>query len=213
VPCGRQTVASSLSIVSDYLGTPTHAFDEQGALVWERELDCYGATRKLKGEKDFCPYLYQGQYVDEETGLAYNRFRYYDAESGNYISQDPIGVEGGNPTMYGYVHDINSQIDPFGLDELDALTAKKDGWYPVMEYGKSAPIGEVYLKEGELWKIGTSKDASKRYTQKYLAGIGVQLDVLHTNISRKTSLFLENLKLKGYLSWKGYLPAGNKCKH
>jgi RHS repeat-associated protein len=157
--------------------------------------------------------VYASLKNDVESDLCYNRFRWYSPEEGIYISQDPIGLEGSNPNFYAYVRDPNKFVDPFGLDELYALTAKKDGWYPVMEYGKKDPIGEVYLKKGDLWKIGTSKDASKRYTQKYLAGIGVQLDVLHTNISRRTSLFLENLKLKGYLAWKGFLPAGNKCKH
>lgn len=91
--------------------------------------------------------------------------------------------------------------------------ASKDVWYPVFKYGKKTPIGEMFLKEGELWKIGTSKNASKRYTQKYLRQIGVEMKVLHTGISRKATLFLENLKLRGYLSWKGFLPAGNKCRH
>jgi RHS repeat-associated protein len=113
-PFAKLVGDTQYSIVSDYLGTPTHGYDSTGNIVWERELDCYGATRKLKGEKDFCPYLYQGQYVDEETGLAYNRFRYYDCESGGYISQDPIGLEGGMK-LYGYVHDSNTWTDVFGL--------------------------------------------------------------------------------------------------
>jgi uncharacterized protein RhaS with RHS repeats len=33
-----------------------------------------------------------------------------------YLSQDPIGLEGDNPTMYGYVHDPNSWVDVFGLE-------------------------------------------------------------------------------------------------
>ena len=45
-----------------------------------------------------------------------NKFRYYDPKTGNYISQDPIGLAGGNPTLYGYVFDPNTQIDPLGLD-------------------------------------------------------------------------------------------------
>lgn len=46
----------------------------------------------------------------------YNRFRYYDPSTGGYISQDPIGLAGNNPTLYGYVFDSNIEIDPFGLD-------------------------------------------------------------------------------------------------
>ena len=33
-----------------------------------------------------------------------------------YISQDPIGLAGGNPTLYGYVKDSNWWVDVFGLD-------------------------------------------------------------------------------------------------
>jgi RHS repeat-associated protein len=116
VPCAKIENDNQYSIVADYLGTPTHAYDANGNEVWQREIDCYGSTRKLIGEKDFCPYLYQGQSVDLETGLAYNRFRYYDNESGNYISQDPIGLSGGNPTLYGYVKDTNNWVDQSGLD-------------------------------------------------------------------------------------------------
>ena len=65
---------------------------------------------------DFIPFRQLGQYEDEETGLYYNRFRYYDPKIGNYISQDPIGLAGKNPTLYGYVEDCNTQIDPLGLD-------------------------------------------------------------------------------------------------
>ncbi|MGG6229992.1 RHS repeat-associated core domain-containing protein [Tenacibaculum sp. SDUM215027] len=61
------------------------------------------------------PFRYQGQYEDEETGLYYNRFRYYSPESGTYISQDPIGLAGGMPNMYAYVYDTNTQLDPLGL--------------------------------------------------------------------------------------------------
>ena len=102
------------SIVSDYLGTPMQAYDKAGNKVWEQELDIYGRQRKRPSA--FIPFKYQGQYEDAETGLYYNRFRYYDPSTGGYISQDPIGLAGNNPTLYGYVFDSNIEIDPFGLD-------------------------------------------------------------------------------------------------
>ena len=70
----------------------------------------------MKGSVGDCPFRYQGQYEDLETGLYYNRHRYYDCETGGYISQDPIGLKGSNPNFYAYVKDNNSWIDPFGLD-------------------------------------------------------------------------------------------------
>ncbi|MGF7109828.1 RHS repeat-associated protein [Treponema pedis] len=60
--------------------------------------------------------LYQDQYLDTETELVYNYKRYYSQETGAYISQDPIGLAGGNPTIYGYVKDPNIWVDIFGLD-------------------------------------------------------------------------------------------------
>ncbi|WBX75036.1 RHS repeat-associated core domain-containing protein [Tenacibaculum ovolyticum] len=102
----------TFSIISDYLGTPILSFDEKGNKVWERELDIYGNVRK--GDSHFIPFLYQGQYYDQETGLAYNRFRYYNPETGGYISQDPIGLLGG-ANFYKYVKNSNLYIDPFGL--------------------------------------------------------------------------------------------------
>lgn len=69
----------------------------------------------LEGERQTCPFRWPGQYEDEETGLYYNRFRYYDADAGQYVSQDPIGLMGRNPTLYGYVKDSNVWTDAFGL--------------------------------------------------------------------------------------------------
>jgi len=93
--------------------------------VWNRQLDIYGRVkREIKASslgddvRPFIPFLYQGQYYDFETNLAYNRFRYYSPETGAYISQDPIGLAGGNPTIYGYVKDSNWWVDRFGLRDL-----------------------------------------------------------------------------------------------
>ena len=66
-----------------------------------------------RGERE-CPFRYQGQYEDAETGLYYNRFRYYDPSSGNYLSQDPIKLNGGM-NFYSYVHNPNGWVDILGL--------------------------------------------------------------------------------------------------
>ncbi|NLR78341.1 DUF6531 domain-containing protein [Chitinophaga eiseniae] len=114
IPVAKLEAENAYSIIADHMGTPIQAFDTSGRKVWERELDCYGKVRTLHGHKTFCNYLYQGQYVDVETGMAYNRFRYYSPETGMYLSQDPIGLSGGMK-LYGYVRDPNTWIDPFGL--------------------------------------------------------------------------------------------------
>lgn len=123
VPSAKLVGDRRYSIISDYLGTPIEVYDEEGQRVWARELDIYGRTRSEVGESGVTPFLYQGQYLDQETGLAYNRFRYYSPETGAYISQDPIRLEAGLTNLYAYVHDSNSWIDTLGLSGMP-----KGGW-------------------------------------------------------------------------------------
>ncbi|WP_165764968.1 RHS repeat domain-containing protein [Flavobacterium oreochromis] len=116
VPSAKIQGEEQFSIISDYLGRPVQSYDQQGRLVWQTDYDIYGKLRNLQGEKTFIPFRQLGQYEDPELdGLYYNRFRYYDASTGLYLSQDPIGLMGNNPTFYGYVKDSNSRVDIFGL--------------------------------------------------------------------------------------------------
>ena len=59
------------------------------------------------------PFLFQGQYYDHETELAYNRFRYYSPELGRYISEDPIRFNSGTLALHSYVEDVNSWVDRY----------------------------------------------------------------------------------------------------
>ena len=115
-------------------------------VVWQADYDVYGDLRNIKGIRDFIPFRQLGQYEDDETRLYYNRFRYYDPRIGNYISQDPIRLMGNNPTLYGYVLDVNIEFDVYGLrnTELYYLRASKDGFYNVYSKGSKAPTGKVY---------------------------------------------------------------------
>lgn len=114
VPAGKIKGGKEYSIITDHLGTPSQMYREDGTLLWEGELDSYGKVRIEKGEAGSCPFRYQGQYEDVETGLYYNRFRYYSPEEGFYISEDPIGLRGGFQ-LFSYVSDPLIYIDKFGL--------------------------------------------------------------------------------------------------
>ena len=56
----------------------------------------------------------QGQYEDQETGLYYNRYRYFDPNISAYISQDPIRLNAGT-NLYFYGLNSIEWIDPLGL--------------------------------------------------------------------------------------------------
>ncbi|RZK37617.1 MAG: hypothetical protein EOO61_08745, partial [Hymenobacter sp.] len=115
-PVGKLTANGSYSVVCDHLGTPLTLYNEQGNPTWQAQFDSYGAIRQGLGQAQDCPFRYQGQYEDVETGLYYNRFRYYDSETGQYISQDPIGLLGGF-SAYGYVTDPLVYTDALGLSQ------------------------------------------------------------------------------------------------
>ena len=115
VPTAKIVGERHYSIISDYIGRPVQAYDDNGNIVWQADYDIYGNIRNLHGSRKFIPFRQLGQYEDDETRLYYNRFRYYDPRIGNYISQDPIGLMGNNPTLYGYVGDLNNWADVFGL--------------------------------------------------------------------------------------------------
>ncbi|RRJ54792.1 RHS repeat protein [Paenibacillus oralis] len=117
-PAAKITANGTYSIITDHLGTPVEIYNERGERVWSCELDIYGNVQNiyLKGKRSDCPFRYPGQYEDEETGLYYNRFRYYLPHEGMYTQQDPIGLAGNNPTLYGYVVDPLTWIDELGLN-------------------------------------------------------------------------------------------------
>jgi len=115
-PMGKMVEGRYYPIVTDYLGTPTAMFDDAGNKVWSADITIWGDLRNLEGARQTCPFRWPGQYEDEETGLYYNRFRFYDPDVGQYVSQDPIRLAGGNPTAYAYVSNPYSETDPFGLE-------------------------------------------------------------------------------------------------
>ena len=127
VPVAKIQNGERYTIISDYIGRPVEAYNSYGNVVWQADYDVYGDLRNIKGIRDFIPFRQLGQYEDDETRLYYNRFRYYDPRIGNYISQDPIRLMGNNPTLYGYVGDLNKWADVFGLKCKKSNTAKVYG--------------------------------------------------------------------------------------
>nr|WP_301286269.1 RHS repeat-associated core domain-containing protein [Serratia nevei] len=103
----------------DHLGTPQELTDEHSEIAWSAEYRAWGvaqeAIRKASGKAPIAnPIRCQGQYHDHESGLHYNRYRYYDPEVGRFVSKDPIGYAGGL-NVFQYVPNPTGWIDPLGL--------------------------------------------------------------------------------------------------
>ena len=137
-PLAKIVGGERFGIVTDHLGTPRAMFDGNGREVWGADVDAYGDLRNLRGERQACPFRWPGQFEDEETGLYYNRFRYYDVGGGQYTSQDPLRVIAGR-ALYAYAADPSVGQDVLGL--MDCKRAAKQAAKTV----EDAKLGKVRL--------------------------------------------------------------------
>jgi RHS repeat-associated protein len=110
---------------TDHLGTPRELTGADGRVVWAARYRAWGNVLEVvqdevlpvlssDGIGDVQPVRFQGQYYDNESGLHYNRFRYYDPDIGRFVSVDPIGLLGGANT-FAYTSNPVSWVDPLGL--------------------------------------------------------------------------------------------------
>ena len=103
----------------DHLGTPQELTDPTGQIAWSAQYSAWGEVKEQRSEWAqhqglINPIRFQGQYHDHETGLHYNRHRYYDPQVGRFISKDPISYAGGL-NLYAYAPNPTGWIDPLGL--------------------------------------------------------------------------------------------------
>ncbi|KAB0645094.1 RHS repeat-associated core domain-containing protein, partial [Burkholderia diffusa] len=149
-PPPAPTINSLAWYQCDHLGTPQELTDEHSEIAWSAEYRAWGvaqeAIRKASGKAPIAnPIRFQGQYHDHETGLHYNRHRYYDPNTGRFVSKDPIGLAGGL-NSYQYAPNPVQWTDPLGLS--NTFPSNPDDMTKVL---------------GVDPKIGTTPDGTPRY--------------------------------------------------
>ena len=151
----------------DHLGTPIALTDEKQNIVWAARLDPWGNV-----QEEFNPDNIEqsirlpGQNHDKDTGLYYNRHRYYDPSIGSYINQDPIGWLGGI-NHYNYPLDASRQIDPLGLDptrvpQRGPDVGKVKGWWDkakdMFDFRENVAEGREKMNEYNLARCKSEKE-------------------------------------------------------
>ena len=148
----------------NHLGTPQELSDEKGDIVWLSYDRAWGGSFDSIYKQQFIdnfaimenelqPIKFQGQSLDTETGLHYNRFRYYDSDVGMFISRDPIGLLGGN-NVFQYAPNPIQFIDPFGL-----VHEKTKGYSVYGLYDVNPTTGKLSDKP---YYIGITNDIDRR---------------------------------------------------
>ena len=142
----------------DHLGTPREVTNDNGAVIWQASLKAWGAVATVGVAEVANPLRFQGQYCDAETGLHYNRFRYYSPGEGRFIHEDPIRLHGGE-NLAAYAPNPVSWVDPFGLNGdpatathityvgVDSATGKTYVGYASMQ-GQQAPQDVLSYRYG-----------------------------------------------------------------
>ncbi|HDU6411830.1 TPA: RHS repeat protein, partial [Escherichia coli] len=143
----------------DHRGLPLALISTEGTTAWYAEYDEWG--NQLNEEN---PHQLQqlirlpGQQYDEESGLYYNRHRYYDPLRGRYITQDPIGLKGGW-NLYTYPLSPVNSMDPLGLYEFKSKNIDDIGIFALaMCNGESINENKEYgglicKKQGEYFPM------------------------------------------------------------
>ncbi|WP_263641672.1 RHS repeat domain-containing protein [Neisseria zalophi] len=143
------------------IGIPREMTDSEGRLLWFGDYYGWG---KLKSETNVTeivhqPFRLQNQYCDQETGLHYNFFRYYEPECGRFVNQDPIKLSGGN-NFYQFAENITGWLDPLGLATLKLsgriirVHANDVDPFPSMPHGHIYDENLVVDKNGNLYVAG-----------------------------------------------------------
>ncbi|WP_431038580.1 RHS repeat-associated core domain-containing protein [Pseudomonas yamanorum] len=126
----------------DHLGTPQELTAPNGETVWSAHYRAYGQIAKLDVNTLTNPLRFQGQYFDPESGLHYNRHRYYNPDIGRYLTPDPVKLAGGL-NGYQYVPNPTGWVDPLGLNTCPG----GDGCKPTI--GAAEPSAEASVNKAE----------------------------------------------------------------
>ncbi|EAA7242773.1 RHS repeat protein [Salmonella enterica subsp. salamae] len=138
----------------DHRGLPLALVNAEGKADWSAEYDAWGNVQRENNPHNMKQLIrLPGQQCDEETGLYYNRHRYYDPLQGRYITQDPIGLRGGW-NLYKYPLNPMNRIDPLGLIDFPGYNTPRGNG--VGSVPNAVSEGRMSYDEG----IQTLKDLS-----------------------------------------------------
>ncbi len=164
-----QWVTRTNHAVSDLTGRPLMLFNSEGKTVWRPgQTSLWGLALSLPADTGYPDprgewdpeadpgLLYAGQWQDAESGLCYNRFRYYEPETGMYLVSDPLGLQGGEQT-YRYVPNPLGYIDPLGLAKTSVPAEKislSDKARDLFRQGKVREALDVHYEDLVRRKLG-----------------------------------------------------------
>ena len=140
---------------TDHLGTTVCITDSTGKVVWECEHEAFGKVISKK-DNTFTP-NFTGKFLDKNTGLYYFNARWYDAETGKFITEDPVRNGRNwyvycenNPLKYVDPHGLSTTLDDFAYQQRTENSPYKTNGTPNQEiYNKSFVMEKEYASRNQ----------------------------------------------------------------
>ena len=216
-------------LLTDHLGSIRDLVDNSGTVVNHLTYDSYGNVVSETDASVDSRYRFTGREWDEEIELHYYRARYYDGQTGRFISVDPIGFESETYNLYGYVDNnpINTK-DPFGLYGLilsqqrlisydddglkatnnigDVINAYRDN--PRVIIKSDVTVAHIWFSPSNTGTGTTTSVTPPGMTRKDVRGhiVGAQLGGSGKDLN---NLFAQNSK-DNNSAWKGFENSARK---
>ncbi len=213
---------------TDLNSAPLEVTDADGNLRWSGQYDTFGELRGQTPGSDGLrtsaayaqPLRFAGQYQDNESGLHYNLFRYYEPEVGRFTTQDPIGLAGGW-NLYQYAPNPYTCVDPLGLmtlyrgmslDEFNSLMS--DGWKAGEGTMEGKWFAESY-KDAVTWgnRMGHGGETFKVVQVEVPDNVAnnMHIDPHLDGIGPARYADLEDLNNHGKITWSKEVKARGSC--
>ena len=161
---------------ADGLGSITGLSDATGTMVQTYGYDAFGNVTVSGSGNIAQPFAFTGREYDTETQMYFYRARYYDPQAGRFVTRDPIGFEGGDFNLYGYVgNNTVNYVDSFGFYTEIIV------WQPVT-WGSSS-FGHISANVNGInyswapggWDSNPSASSYAQNQEKFRSGVGTIL--------------------------------------
>ncbi|AIA25190.1 RHS repeat-associated core domain-containing protein [Kosakonia sacchari] len=174
-------------------GAPVRLTSPQGEIVWSEKSGIWGEKGEVYASRIDNPLRFQGQYYDVETGLHYNRYRYYDPNIAAYISQDPVGMVAG-VSVYQYAPNPLAWSDPLGLQRCLGLPSTRPPGGSRKKYNRAKGQGLYILHEnGKIRYVGRGDAPTRLNAHAKTPGKShlEQLIIFDNNLTKAEAKYLE----------------------
>lgn len=182
---GVRTRGETFFYVRDPLGAPRHLVTLAGTIAWSAPASAWGERSERDGARARTAFGFPGHYHDDETGLCYNRYRYYDPASGRYLSPDPVGLLGGI-NAFAYARNRPTKLtDPLGLMAFVLVQDRPDGAGNVEGFSNQArppnhePVRDPAITEAQDAADRHFGEGPGQFPRPSRSGNCAEIDALH----------------------------------